>query len=62
MDKRVKDLNEYIKEAIGSMMIAIKEILVDTKETNNIRARTSAANRKVDTTREEEHEEYDDEG
>ena len=43
-------------------MITIKEIIVDTKETNKIRAPTSAAKRKVDTTREEEYEEYDDEG
>ena len=40
-------------------MITIKEIIVDTKETNKIRAPTSAAKRKVDTRREEE---YDDEG
>ena len=44
------------------MLITIKEIPVDTKETNNITAPTSAAKRKVDTTREEEYEEYDDEG
>ena len=61
-DRRIKDLNDYTKEAIGSMMITIKEILVDTKETNKIREPTSAEKRKVDTTREEEYEEYDDEG
>ena len=61
-ERRIKDLNDYTKEAIGSMMITIKEILVDTKETNNIIAPTSAEKRKVDTTREEEYEEYDDEG
>ena len=60
-DRRIKDLNDYKKEVIESMMITIKEILVDTKETNNIRAPTSAEKRKVDTTREEEYEEYDDE-
>ena len=43
------------------MMIKIKEILIDTNETNKIRAPTSAAKIKVDTTREEEYEEYDDE-
>ena len=43
------------------MMITIKQILLDTKETNNIRSPTSAAKRKVDTTREEEYEEYDNE-
>ena len=52
-DRRIKYLNDYTKEAIGSMMITIKEILVDTRGTNNIRAPTSAAKRKVDTTREE---------
>ena len=36
LDKRVKDLNEYTKEAIGSMMITIKEIIVDTKGANKI--------------------------
>ena len=61
-DRRVKYLNDYTKEAIRSMMITIKEILVDTKETNKIRAPTIAEKRKVDTTREEEYEEYDDEG
>ena len=61
-DRRIKDLNEYTKEAIRSMMITIKEILVDTKETNKIRAPTSAKKRKVDTSREEEYEEYDDGG
>ena len=43
-------------------MITIKEILVDTKETKKTREPTSAEKRKVDTTREEEYEEYDDEG
>ena len=41
-DRRIKYLNDYTKEAIRSMMITIKEILVDTKETNKIRAPTSA--------------------
>ena len=54
--------NDYTKEAIESMMITIKEIIVYTKETNSIRAPTSAAKRKVDTTREEEYEEYYNEG
>ena len=44
------------------MMITIKEILVYTKETNKIRAPNSAEKRIVDTTREEEYEEYDDKG
>ena len=43
------------------MMITINEILVDTKETNKTRAPTSAAKIKLDTKREEEYEEYDDE-
>ena len=43
-------------------MIKIKEILVDTKEKNKTRTPTSAAKRKVDTTIEEEYEEYDDDG
>ena len=60
--RRNKDINDYTKEAIGSMMITIKEIPVDTKGTNKIRAPTSAEKRKVYTTREEEYEEYDDEG
>ena len=33
-------------------MMTIKEINVDTKETSKIRSPTSAAKRKVDTTRE----------
>ena len=41
-DRRIKDLNDYTKEAIGSMMITTKEILVDTRETNKIREPTSA--------------------
>ena len=61
-ERRIKDLNDYTKEAIGSMMITIEKKLVDTKETNKIRAPTSAAKRKVDTTRDKEYEEYDDEG
>ena len=52
-DRRIKYLNDYTKEAIRSTMIKIKEILVDTKETNKIRAPTIAEKRKVDTTREE---------
>ena len=44
------------------MMIKIEEILVDTKETNKIRAPKSAAKRKVDTTIEEEYGEDDNEG
>ena len=58
----IKDLNDYTKEAIGSMMITIKEILVDTKKTNKIRAPPISEKRKLDTTREKEYEEYDDEG
>ena len=61
-DRRIKYLNDYTKEAIGIMMITIKEILLDTKETKNIRTPTSAEKIKVDTRREEEYEEYDDEG
>ena len=45
-DRRIKDLNDYTKEAIQSMMITIKEILLDTKETKNIRAPTSAEKEK----------------
>ena len=52
-ERRIKYLNDYTKEAIGSMMITIKEIIVDTKETNKIRVPTSEAKRKVDKTREE---------
>ena len=52
-DRRIRDSNDYTKEAIGSMMIIIKEILVDTKETKKIRSPTSEVKRKVDKTREE---------